>query len=89
MNRHTTFEVLAIQRCMADANPIAWRDAIVAEVPNAEFADSWVGLAYLDGSSEVLRVVGLQVDLAVGEPVAYHPVAEILSAGDRWVTARA
>jgi len=84
MNRQTTFEVSAIQRCMAVANPRAWRDAVVAEA-----ADTWVGLAFLDGTSEVLRVVGLQVDLAVGEPVAYHPVAEILAAGDRWVTARA
>jgi len=83
MNRQSTFEVLAIQRCMAVANPLAWRDAFVAEV-----TDTYIGLEFLDESSEVLRVVGPLVDLAVGEPVAYHPVAEILAAGDRWVTAR-
>ena len=84
MNRQTAFEVLAIQRCMAGANPLAWRDAFVVEL-----TDAWVGLTYLDGTSEVLRAVGPLADLAVGEPVAYHPVAEILAAGDRWVTARA
>ena len=89
MNRHTTFEVSAIQRCMAVANPIAWRDALVAEVAATGLDHASVGIAFLDGTSTVLRVVGPQVDLAVGEPVAYHPVAEILSAGDRWVTARA
>ena len=73
---------------MAAANPIAWRDALVARVAGAELDDTQVELAFLDGTSTVLRVVGPQVDLAVGEPVAYHPVAEILSAGDRWVTAR-
>ncbi len=85
MNRptQTTFDVLAIQRCMAEANPLAWRDAFVVEI-----ADTWVGIALLDVASEVLRVVGPQVDLAVGEPVAYHPVAEILAVGGRWTTAR-
>ena len=89
MNRQTTFEVSAIQRCIAVANPIAWRDALVAQVDGAALGDARIGLAFLDGTSTVLRVVGPQVDLAVGEPVAYHPVAEVLSAGDRWVTARA
>lgn len=89
MNRQTTFQVLAIQRCMAVANPIAWRDALVAEISSTEFDDTQIELEFLDGPSTVLRVVGLQVDLAVGEPVAYHPVAEVLSVGDRWVTARA
>ncbi|MBO9577539.1 MAG: nuclease [Microbacteriaceae bacterium] len=84
MNRQSTFEVLAIQRCMANANPLAWRDGLVSDVSS----DSVV-LVFLDGSSSVLRVVGHQVDLAVGEPVAYHSVAEILAVGDRWVTARA
>jgi len=88
MNRQTTFEVSAIQRCMAVANPLAWCDAIVAVVSGTAFDETRFGLAFLDGTSAVLRVVGPQVDLAVGEPVAYHPVAEILSAGDRWVTAR-
>lgn len=89
VNRQTTFEVLAIQRCMANANPLAWRDAFVADAPRAEHADTWVDVRFLDGTSGVLRVVGRQVDLAVGEPVAYHPVAEILAAGNLWVTARA
>jgi hypothetical protein len=87
MNRHTTFEVSAIQRCMATANPLAWRDAMVAAVTVAGL-DQWIALAFLDGTATVLRVVGPQVDLVAGEPVAYHPVAETLSVGDRWVTAR-
>ncbi len=70
MNRptQTTFDVLAIQRCMAEANPLAWRDAFVVEI-----ADTWVGIALLDGASEVLRVVGPQVDLAVGRAGCLPP----------------
>jgi len=46
-------------------------------------------LARLDGAVNALRFTGAALDLAVGEPVAYHPVSEILAAGDAWVTARA
>ncbi|WXF91725.1 hypothetical protein WDV91_02910 [Curtobacterium flaccumfaciens pv. flaccumfaciens] len=43
---------------------------------------------FLDGSITQLRVADADGVLSVGEPVAHHPVAEILSAGGRQTTAR-
>lgn len=79
-----TTSVLAIQRCMADATPRSWRDGIVLRT---EAGTIEVGL--LDGDVLRLRVVGPAVELVSGEPVAYHPVAEILAAGRLETTARA
>ncbi len=46
-------------------------------------------IALLNGETVELRVVRPAVDIAVGEPVAYHPVAELLSAAAITTTARA
>ncbi|WAC67776.1 hypothetical protein [Microbacterium sp. SL75] len=45
-------------------------------------------LALLNDATVQLRIVGPAVDIAVGEPVAYHPVAELLSASAVLTTAR-
>lgn len=83
MGRGIATGVLAIQRCMAQAAPRSWRDAIVVDL-----TDGTLELALLDGSSVQLHVVGPELALQPGEPVAWHPVAEILSADTVAVTAR-
>lgn len=84
MSRTISPTVLPIQRAMAGATPTAWRDGLVLEA-----ADSAVTVAFLDGSTARLRVAGPAVELVAGEPVAYHPVAEILDAARLATTARA
>jgi hypothetical protein len=76
----TTTRILAIQRVMACASPSGWRDALVLSV-----ASGTVELATLAGSVE--RVV-TDAPLAVGDPVAWHPLAEVLALGDAWYPAR-
>ena len=83
MSRTISSTVHPIQRCMASANPSAWWDGLVVAADGAG-----VSLALLDGSTVRLRVVGPSVDIAVGEPVAYHPVAELLSASAVVTTSR-
>lgn len=78
-----TTSVLAIQRVMAGATPSAWRDGIVAEVDGES-----VVIAFLDGAIARLQIIGHSAETATGEPVAFHPVAEILSAGGELTTAR-
>ena len=75
--------ILPIQRLMATAAPAAWRDGIVVETRAADAV-----VLFLDGSITQLRVADADGVLSVGEPVAHHPVAEILSAGGRQTTAR-
>lgn len=92
MSRTISSTVLPIQRTMAGATPSAWRDGLVLDVtPAAGRAgcDAQVSVAFLDGSVARLRVMGTAVELVAGEPVAYHPVAEILDAAGRATTARA
>lgn len=83
MSRTTPSTILQIQRVMADATPRAWRDGIVVETRPAD-----VVVAFLDGGVTQLRVSDTASDLSVGDPVAHHPAAEILSAGGRKTTAR-
>ena len=83
MEREIATGVLAIQRCMAQAAPRSWRDGIVVA-----FADGTLELALLDGATVRLHVVGSAPALTAGEPVAWHPVAEILSVGRIAATAR-
>lgn len=83
MSRTISSTVHPIQRCMAAANPSAWWDGIVTDADGAEAT-----IALLDGSTVRLRVVGPAVDIAAGEPVGYHPVAELLSASAILTTAR-
>jgi len=76
----TTTRILAIQRVMACASPSSWRDALVLST-----AGGAVALATLTG--EVVRV-STDAPLAAGDPVAYHPVAEVLALGQDWYPAR-
>jgi hypothetical protein len=76
----TTTRILAIQRVMACASPSAWRDGIVVSV-----AAGIVEIATLDGATH--RIVTEAV-VTVGEPVALHPIAEVLALGEDWYPAR-
>ena len=76
----TTTRILAIQRVMACASPSGWRDALVLSV-----AGGSVELATLAG--EIVRV-STAAPLAAGDPIAYHPVAEVLALGTDWYPAR-
>ncbi len=82
MSRTTPTTILPIQRAMCGANPRAWRDGIVTAVHGSEAT-----VVLLDGGVVRLRVAHAEV-VAVGDPVAHHPVAEVLSAGGRATTAR-
>ncbi|MDQ1137768.1 MULTISPECIES: nuclease [Microbacterium] len=84
MSRTISSTVHPIQRCMAASNPSAWWDGLVIAADGAS-----VTVALLNGSTTELRIVGPAVDIAVGEPVAFHPVAELLSASAILTTARA
>jgi hypothetical protein len=79
-DNNTTTRILAIQRVMACASPSSWRDAVVVTS-----VDGILELATLTG--ETLHVVS-EAPVAVGEPVAVHPVAEVLALGDDWYPAR-
>ena len=84
MSRTISSTVHSIQRCMAASNPSAWWDGLVIDGDGAT-----VTVALLNGAVAQLRVVGPAIDIAVGEPVAYHPIAELLSAAAITTTARA
>ena len=84
MSRTISSTVHPIQRCMAASNPSAWWDGLVLEADG-----STATVALLNGTTVQLRIVGPAVGIAVGEPVAYHPVAELLSASVIITTARA
>jgi hypothetical protein len=80
MSDNTTTRILAIQRVVACASPSGWRDAFVVAVE-----DGIVELATFSGTTERLTT---EAPLAVGEPVAFHPVAEVLALGSEWYAAR-
>lgn len=82
MSTQLDASVLPVQQMMASANPSRWEDGFVLEASG----DSLV-VATLAGATKELRVVGRAVELVAGEPVAYHPVAELLQAGSTRVTA--
>jgi len=83
MSRTISSTVHPIQRCMAASNPSAWWDGLVVDADGATTI-----VALLNGTTVKLRIVGPAVDIAAGEPVAYHPVAELLSAATVVTTAR-
>lgn len=83
MSRTISSTVHPIQRCMAAANPAAWWDGLVTHVDGAEAT-----IALLNGAVVRVRIIGPGADIAVGEPVAYHPVAELLSGLSVTTTAR-
>ena len=73
MANRSGVQVLAIQHAVANASPGSWRDAIVVEV-----GSDAVTLMCLDGTALRLATAAR---LTLGEPVAFHPVAELLAAG--------
>ncbi len=80
MSDNTTTRILAIQRVVACASPSGWRDAFVVAVANGS-----VELVTLEGA---VVLIATEAPVGVGEPVAYHPVAEVLALGDAWYSAR-
>ncbi|NHT18618.1 nuclease [Cellulomonas sp. IC4_254] len=80
MPQHTRVDVLPIQEVVASASPSAWRDGLVVEQGAAQ-----VTVALLDGG---LRVLTTRATPQPGEPVAVHPVAELLAVGGVWYAAR-
>ena len=80
MSEPTRTTVLAIQRAVACASPRAWRDLIVTAADRGEAT-----LADWDGVT--VRVL-TDASLVPGEPVAFHPVADVLATGERWFSAR-
>lgn len=80
MSDNTTTRILAIQRVVACASPSGWRDAFVVAVE-----DGSVDLVTFAGAT--LRLA-TDAPLAAGEPVAYHPVAEVIALGSEWYAAR-
>ena len=64
--------VLPIQVAVASASPSRWRDALVTTDARGGFA-----VAPLEGAP-VRLWHHLPIELAEGEPVAYHPVAGVL-----------
>ena len=74
--------VLPIQERVASASPSAWRDALVTSSVNGA-----IELAFFDGETRSLWNHDA-LGLAVGEPVAWHPVAGLLSADGELRSAR-
>lgn len=79
LNRND-LDVLPIQHAVANASPSAWLDGLALWAP---FGEAHVLL--LDGS--VLKVT-TSAEIQAGEPVAFHPVAEILAVGATRTRAR-
>lgn len=80
MPHRPRIDTLPIQEAVAAASPSAWRDGLViASVPGAVTVD------LLDGGVLVLTT---RATPAPGEPVAVHPVAELLAVGDTWYAGR-
>jgi hypothetical protein len=76
----TRIDVLPIQAAVAAASPTAWRDGLVA----ARERDATT-VVLLDGG---VRVLSTSAAPEPGEPVAVHPVAEVLAVGGAWYSAR-
>ena len=74
--------VLPIQERVASASPSAWRDALVTRSTNGT-----IELAFVDGETRELWNHDA-LGLSVGEPVAWHPVAGLLSADGTLRSAR-
>lgn len=80
MRNPTRIDVLPIQEVVATASPSAWRDGLVAACEQDATT-----VVLLDGG---VRVLSSRATPAVGEPVAVHPVAEVLAVGGAWYSAR-
>ena len=73
-------DVLPIQEVVATASPSAWRDGLVASQQHDATT-----VVLLDGGRVVLST---RAAPPPGEPVAVHPVAEVLALGGAWYSAR-
>ena len=73
--------VLPIQLAVANASPSSWEDVIVTAQ-----GDGWIETARV--SDDRRRVLTTTAQVSVGEPVALHPVAELVSVGSERFTAR-
>lgn len=71
--------VLAIQERVASASPSAWRDALVTNSGAGWIELAPIDLAVIDGDSLVVWNHD-ELDLTVGEPIAWHPVAGVIAA---------
>lgn len=80
MPNHARTDVLPIQAAVASASPSAWRDGLVRTQGDAQ-----VTVVLLDGD---VRVLTTRATPQPGEPVAVHPVAELLAVGGAWYAAR-
>ncbi|GAA2719164.1 nuclease [Cellulomonas aerilata] len=80
MSQRPLFDVLPIQAAVATASPSAWRDGLVAASDRGTTT-----VALLDGG---LQTFATRAAPAVGEPVAVHPVAELVAAAGAWYSAR-
>ena len=80
MLNHTRIDVLPIQEAVATAAPSAWLDGLVVSLEQAELT-----VELLDGQ---VRLLTTRATPAPGEPVAVHPVAELLAVGGAWYAAR-
>jgi hypothetical protein len=80
MSDKTTWDVLPVQRAVVSAWPSAWIDAFVM-CSDA----SGIQLATLGGQALALDV---RARVSAGEPVAFHPVAEVVSVGGELLRAR-
>lgn len=80
MPNRTHFDVLPIQKVVATASPSAWRDGLVASQEHDALT-----VVLLDGRVCVLTT---RATPALGEPVAVHPVAEVVAVGGAWYSAR-
>jgi len=69
--------VLPIQERVASASPSAWRDALVLSS-----GDGAIEVLLLDGEARTLWNHD-ELELSVGEPVAWHQVAGVISAAGR------
>ena len=76
----TRTDVLPIQEAVAAASPSAWLDAIAVSRSHDVLT-----VALLDGELTTLTTLATP---AAGEPVAVHPVAELVAVGGAWYSAR-
>jgi hypothetical protein len=76
----TRVDVLPVQEVVATASPSAWRDGLVRSLDAA-----LVTVVLLDGE---VRSLVTRATPQPGEPVALHPVAELLAVGGVWYAAR-
>jgi hypothetical protein len=80
MSDRTTTGILAIQRAIVSASPSGWRDGIVTSVAN--------GIVQVASLTGEIRIVVTDAPVNAGDPVALHPVGEVLAAGPDWYSAR-